>query len=131
MAQLFIPLSQGKECSMTWYENTATTYSKILNGPKAVLVGLLSAIFIHSETWRSIVIKTGSLGLVAKPVCTITSMEVWFSANVIGRETASARVRHALAMNALIYFYLDAKGVRETTRQPSRPCANAELSGQS
>ena len=70
-----------------------------MNGPKAVLVGLLSAIFIHSETWRSIVIKTGSLGLVTKPVCTITSMEAWFSANVVGRDTASVRVSCLLAIS--------------------------------
>jgi hypothetical protein len=77
---------------MKWYENSATTFSKILNGPRSVLVGLLSAIFIHSETWKSIVIKTGALGLVTKPVCTVLSMEAWFTANVIGRETASAQV---------------------------------------
>ena len=38
------------------------------------------------------VIKTGALGLVTKPVCTAMSMEAWFSANVIGRDAASARV---------------------------------------
>ena len=63
-----------------------------MNGPKSILVGLLSAIFIHSEAWKSIVVKTGSLGLVAKSVCTLQSMDAWFSVNVIGRDAASARV---------------------------------------
>ena len=47
---------------------------------------------MHSDTWKSVVIKTGSLGLVTKPVCTTLNMEAWFSANVIGRDAASARV---------------------------------------
>ena len=63
-----------------------------MNGPKSILVGLLSAVYIHSQAWKSIVIKTGSLGLVAKPVCTLQSMDAWFSVNSFGRDAASARV---------------------------------------
>ena len=57
---------------------------------------------MHSDTWKSVVIKTGSLGLVTKPVCTTLNMEAWFSANVIGRDAASARV----SINVLDEFNL-------------------------
>ena len=86
--------SRGYTLVVSWYDSAATTFSKILNGPRSALVGLLSATFIYSETWKAIVIKTGALGLVTKPVCTVLSMEAWFTANVIGRETASVQVRY-------------------------------------
>ena len=106
-------LSQGKNGSASWFENPATTYSKIVNGPKSILVGLLSTIFIHSEAWKSIVIKTGSLGLVTKPVCTLQSMEAWFSVNGFGRDAATSRVCW-LIRTLLMNVWLDAKRVCET-----------------
>jgi hypothetical protein len=84
-----------------------------VNGPKAILVGLLSAIFINSATWKSIVIKTGSLGLVTKPVCTIQSMEAWFSANVVGRETACARVSCFLASQYIVKYIISGQMQKE------------------
>ena len=64
---------------------------------------LCDAVFIHSEKWKAIVIKTGCLGLQEKPVCTRQAMEVWFAANSNGREAASLRVIFVLEspMNCL------------------------------
>jgi len=87
------PLSQGPNSESKWFENTSTTWSKMVNGSRSAFLGLLATVFINSEKWKSIVIKTGSMGLQDKPVCTRQAMESWFGANSNGREAASERVR--------------------------------------
>jgi hypothetical protein len=67
---------------------------------------------VHSDTWKSLVIKTGSLGLVTKPICTILNMEAWFSANVIGREAASARVSNFLLAIYKYFFKMQKEFVK-------------------
>ena len=63
-----------------------------MNGSQSTFHGLLAKVFIKSEKWKVIVIKTGAAGLQEKPVCTTQAMEAWFSANANGRDAASLLV---------------------------------------